>query len=48
MYGYIAESLRRFPNRRDLGAMVERLGFVVEYRRQDMGGLMETIVLRKC
>lgn len=47
IYGYIADSLQRFPNRRDLGNLIQRTGFLIDYRKTDMGGLMETLQLIK-
>jgi len=42
VYGYIANSLKSFPNRQDLGNLMQRVGFIFDTRRQYMGGMMET------
>lgn len=41
VYGYIAESLRRFPDRDALAAKLEKAGLAVQQRRYFFGGLLE-------
>ena len=47
VYGYIAESLRRFPNRAELHAIVEERGFIIVSSRVYFFGIMELLVLTK-
>jgi ubiquinone/menaquinone biosynthesis methyltransferase len=47
VYGYIADSLQRYPNRHDLGTILEESGLTVTHRQLHMCGLLETVHLRK-
>jgi demethylmenaquinone methyltransferase/2-methoxy-6-polyprenyl-1,4-benzoquinol methylase len=47
VYTYIAESLRRFPSRREFAALVARHGFAIRHRRRFMAGIVELTVLEK-
>jgi ubiquinone/menaquinone biosynthesis methyltransferase len=47
VYTYLAHSLRQFPNRRDLRALLERQGFRVLYRRLHYAGIIEAMVVEK-
>jgi demethylmenaquinone methyltransferase/2-methoxy-6-polyprenyl-1,4-benzoquinol methylase len=47
VYGYIAESLRRFPNRRVLRRMFRKKGFTVTSSKLYLFGIIELLVVRK-
>jgi ubiquinone/menaquinone biosynthesis methyltransferase len=47
VYGYIGDSLKHFPNRPELRAAFEKAGFIVEFSRLFMMGMIELIVVRK-
>jgi ubiquinone/menaquinone biosynthesis methyltransferase len=47
VYGYIAESLRRYPDRMQLRRLLQDKGFTVEQTRLHFFGIIELIVLRK-
>lgn len=47
IYGYIADSLERYPNRKGLGEVLEESGFIVTHRQLHMFGLLETVHLQK-
>jgi ubiquinone/menaquinone biosynthesis methyltransferase len=47
VYGYIAESLRRYPDRMQLRRLLQDKGFAVEQTRLHFFGITELIVVRK-
>jgi len=47
VYGYIAESLKRFPDRRHLREIFRRKGFSVVDSRLFFGGITELLMVRK-
>jgi ubiquinone/menaquinone biosynthesis methyltransferase len=47
VYGYIAESLKRFPDREDLREQFQRHGLTPVASRRYFGGMLEWIVCRK-
>src|SRR5271170_1210236 len=47
VYSYIAESLQRFPDRRQLQNMFEKRGFSVIDSRLFLGGITEVLVVQK-
>ena len=47
VYGYIAESLRRFPDRRHLRNLFQEKGFSVVDSRSFFGGITELLVVQK-
>lgn len=47
VYGYIGDSLQHFPNRPELRAAFKKAGFIVEFSRLFMMGMIELIVVRK-
>jgi demethylmenaquinone methyltransferase/2-methoxy-6-polyprenyl-1,4-benzoquinol methylase len=47
VYGYIAESLRRYPDRMQLRRVLRDKGFAVEQTRLHFFGITELIVVRK-
>ena len=47
VYGYIADSLHKFPNRSELEQIFDDEGFEVVERRLHFFGVMEKLVLRK-
>lgn len=47
VYGYIAESLRGFPDRESLRGLLDRHGFQVVGSRRYFGGIMEALVLKR-
>jgi ubiquinone/menaquinone biosynthesis methyltransferase len=47
VYGYIAESLRRYPDRTQLRRLLQDNGFAVEQTRLHFFGITELIVVRK-
>jgi|SRR3954451_25458738 ubiquinone/menaquinone biosynthesis methyltransferase len=47
VYGYIAESLRRYPDRMQLRRLLQDKGFRVEQSRLHFFGITELIVVRK-
>ena len=47
VYGYIAESLERFPSRSDLHATFKRNGFILKRTRRFFAGVVEIIVMEK-
>ncbi len=47
VYGYIADSLKLYPDRIDLSRCFEKHGFTLKNRRHYMGGLLETVQFQK-
>lgn len=47
VYGYIAESLRRFPNRGELRSMLQKKGFTIITSQLYFFGITEVLVIRK-
>lgn len=47
VYGYIAESLKHFPDKRDFIKMIENTGFTVVKRKNFLFGLMQLLVIEK-
>jgi demethylmenaquinone methyltransferase/2-methoxy-6-polyprenyl-1,4-benzoquinol methylase len=47
VYGYIADSLRRFPARTELHAILRSKGFEMYWKRRRFFGMVENIVVRK-
>jgi ubiquinone/menaquinone biosynthesis methyltransferase len=46
VYGYIADSLQRYPDRKALGELFTSLGFQIIRRRIHMMGMLETIIVQ--
>ena len=47
VYGYIAESLKRFPSRKNLHNILKRNGFILKRTRRCFAGAVEIIVVEK-
>jgi demethylmenaquinone methyltransferase/2-methoxy-6-polyprenyl-1,4-benzoquinol methylase len=47
IYGYIAKSLSRFPDRAGLRRLFQAGGFIETYSRRQMFGMIEIVVFRK-
>ncbi len=47
VYNYIAESLRRYPDRAALRSLLERKGFTIEHSRLHFFGITQMLIVRK-
>ena len=47
VYGYIADSLESYPDRKELAIQMDKAGLTVTHRRLHMFGLLETVHLQK-
>ncbi|CAB9529645.1 biosynthesis C-methyltransferase UbiE [Seminavis robusta] len=47
VYGYIADSLKKYPDRASLAVVMEEEGLAVTHRQLHMFGLLETVHLKK-